>query len=186
MKKVKLNIFGDFKFSDVVASSSVVIAMCSFIFTVFLYFDAHEKTKLSVVPNLNISLYFSESERSIKWSVVNNGLGPAKISWFSVTVDGKALSSWSELALWLELVNGDSYSFTNFYPGGLMPLGGDGNLFETKGVTNYHDVLRRAQQVEVQVCYCSIFDDCYISRSTSAANMEFRCEDKSVPQWGPI
>ncbi|EMV0255458.1 hypothetical protein [Vibrio cholerae] len=172
--------------TEIIALSSLTVAICSFLFTVFLFYDAHTKTKLSLFPNVNTSFFFKTSEKNIKWIIANSGLGPAKISWFSVKSGEEQLTGWMDLATRLGLGAGDNYSFTNVYPGEFLPEGHSGTLFEINGSEKYADIFKNAQSIEIQVCYCSIFNECYLSTSTHSVSVKSECDEKQMPNWGPI
>ncbi len=72
--------------------SSVIIALCALIYTIWQGKKAQRHNMLSFRPHLT-SWSHSEADKGIyAVELMNNGLGPALIESFTVMIDGKAIS----------------------------------------------------------------------------------------------
>ncbi|MCU7844701.1 MAG: hypothetical protein KZQ93_12755 [Candidatus Thiodiazotropha sp. (ex Monitilora ramsayi)] len=71
--------------------SSVVIALCAFLFTLWSGWRVHTHNKLSVKPHLTTWITTDANKHYYSIDLLNNGLGPALIDRFEVIVDGQLL-----------------------------------------------------------------------------------------------
>jgi hypothetical protein len=136
--------------------------------------------KRSKRPEIVIS-YYHNSRGSEFW-IGNIGLGPARIQWFSVLVDGRHVFSWEEMvrALGFEDVKKAGGQYVNpassYRPGPMRKM-----FWVEPGPLD--DALR-ANRVEMRTCYCSWFDECWLesSRSKQAGPLD-SCEPLPVRQF---
>jgi lipoprotein signal peptidase len=64
----------------------IIIALCSLILAIHEGYEARKFKRLSVMPELLVSFY--HNNKGAGWHLFNGGLGPARIKWFKITVDG--------------------------------------------------------------------------------------------------
>jgi hypothetical protein len=108
-----------------------------------------------------------------RFSVLNSGIGPARIASVKITVDGKPQRHWTEA---IETLIGPSHpSFGSstlggrviragetVYPMTLMGEPAQQLLDELSGASDPN------RRIVMRVCYCSVFDQCWIADSNSA------------------
>jgi hypothetical protein len=75
--------------TEIIAISSVVIAVCALGISIWQGYIARQHNKLSVVPILHVDLDTTEG-KDIEIVSVNNGVGPAIITHFTVYCDDVA------------------------------------------------------------------------------------------------
>lgn len=71
--------------------SSVVIALCALVFTIWAGWLTHKHNKLSVKPHLTTCVNRRTELHQYGIEIVNNGLGPAVIDSFVVKLDGNEM-----------------------------------------------------------------------------------------------
>lgn len=112
----------------------------------------------------------SVSEKGTALVVTNAGTGPAKIEYVQVFYKGKPLSSPQELLKRLGIPGGSYKASINSVDETVLRSGEDAVLFGL-GVEKDADAWRRFVQgipdVTYKACYCSIFDECWLSDGAS-------------------
>ena len=99
----------------------------------------------------------------VTWFLENEGLGPAVVEWFAVTVEGTPLRSWEEMA---ELsFGGTSFSVAHFAPSHVYQPGAEVKLLEVSSLDEGFTFKR----VKIEACYCStIFPGCWTTADPNA------------------
>lgn len=116
--------------------------------------------------------------RSLGFTVINQGVGPARVRWMEIRVDGSAVPDSSALmarAARLPAsapVDRGPHMYTYSVQGRVMRAGEEITFLRW-----HHDARRdltwnaldkaRFGRMEIRVCYCSVFDECWISHSDS-------------------
>lgn len=72
--------------------SSVVIAMCAVLISIWHGIETRRHNRLSVMPHLTTWTYSSDEKQTYTVELINNGIGPALIESFEIYVDGKLIS----------------------------------------------------------------------------------------------
>lgn len=146
----------------------------------YFAFEQAEATKKmqigSVWPNVSYDTgnLDDAGNPQISLNVANRGVGPARIAGMQLSLDGKAyrsipamvrdccLAQGEPLKMVLSAVNGevispgDEVAFVTVSPDGLRP-------------STYERLDNARLRVRTQVCYCSVFDDCWIEDSQETA-----------------
>ena len=129
---------------------------------------SHEHRQISVEPYLLLAN--SQQRGGYQFVVVNQGLGPARLERVTVTVNDKPIKSWSQATATLldpamhaaaETQSGHSTLST-----GRMISSGE--TVEALTIRDPDVALTFAGQmrsgaVEVELCYCSMYDQCWVS-----------------------
>ena len=76
----------------VIGISSTVIALCALWFSLWQGVQARKHNRLSFRPHLDTWIHSNAEKGFYAVELINNGIGPAIIEEFSVTVDGKRIS----------------------------------------------------------------------------------------------
>ena len=143
----------------------VVVGACALPLTVYGGCEDRRFKRLSVRPEIDLTVLFEKDWNG--WVMRNSGLGPARVRWFRVTMDEKPVKDWVTLKTALPLPRGQ-FTFTNPYPDTILRQGERVALFGFPGDYPAVDKLRRsAGRVEMSICYCSLYEDCW--RATSAS-----------------
>ena len=135
-----------------------------------------EQKKASVWPYLEANSQYSYDFKDENWkvrlnySILNKGVGPAKIVDSELKVGDKIVEKYSELIELVDAILQDSSEHTETVtaeisygiPSGILSPDETFQLLQlnvprTKKGTEIVDLL----QIEFSVCYCSIYDDCW-------------------------
>lgn len=136
-----------------------------------------------------------DGRREISLVLRNAGSGPAKIQSVWATYQGKPVRSWPELlgaccstvpgATVPQLVAQTDGALVSGGPEGVVLLPGDAQLMLQLPLTPRNDTLWRRLdterfQLKVTVCYCSVFDECYLAQTGVRDHPHVaRCEERA-------
>ncbi len=121
------------------------------------------QARASVWPHVSVG--FSSGQTGFAWVVSNNGVGPAVTHSVQVRVDGILQRDWHDVLSALQVNTNVSTSqlsgtvltpaenTNDRYPIMEMQPGESATAIATAAMT----------RVDITVCYCSIYDDCWIS-----------------------
>jgi hypothetical protein len=115
----------------------------------------------------------SVGEKAISLGIANEGVGPAKVRWVQVTYDGKPARSTLELLTrCCGLTPGGHVDYEYALLTNTVVRAGDTvdmiTLRREPVNESIFKILRpNARRVGFRVCYCSVFDECFISDGLS-------------------
>lgn len=188
-----------FRWLDIsLALSAFIIGLISL--TVAIH---HGKTMDKLVasnsyPNIDIEQGNQEDlhdglgqRRVVYFGLVNTGIGPARIRAVEVAFGGKPVAAFRALldACCTDAADGAAPKTQRFYSGDLrgsmLPAGKFVRLFswpEPADDPRWARLEALRSRVEVRVCYCSVFDECYVhdSRNTEPKRIA-ACAAPAVP-----
>lgn len=155
-----------------VGISAVVIGLCALGVSMYETSLMREEQRAAVIPILELgrSYNVSQSDPSKnRFSLIaqNVGIGPARVVDFTVRVDDKPQPSWDVM---LKALTGQdqrirhSMSVIN---NRTIPPDRTIEIFELKDMAFINRVLEEFDRVELEACYCSIFDECWTTTSTA-------------------
>ena len=131
----------------------------------------HQNEKLVEANSLPyVQVYDSNANHVVSLNVTNEGVGPAKIETSEVSVDGKPVQNLEELlqaccGTGTTGVNASSLDGRMVRPGETVayvsyPESSMGALHRAA-----FDRARQTDRIVTRVCYCSVFDDCWMADS---------------------
>lgn len=116
-----------------------------------------------------------ERVRSLGFTVVNQGVGPARVRWMEISVDGKPVPNTTALMLRAARLPADARLdrrdvYTSGIQGRVLRAGEEITFLRWHHAVQREPVwsaLDKARfgRIEIRACYCSVFDECWISRS---------------------
>ena len=120
-----------------------------------------------------------------RFTVLNSGIGPARIVAVQITVDGKAQRSWTQT---LESLIGPlDASFGSSTLGGRVVRAGETIYPMTligEPAQRLEDALSgsadRSRRIGMRICYCSVFDQCWLKEDQAAREEAARDEPEPV------
>ncbi|MCB1583230.1 MAG: hypothetical protein KDI92_09220 [Xanthomonadales bacterium] len=146
----------------ITALSAVVIGLVAVIIGAYQAKVASDQRAASVWPYVQISRYSIQDEK-YGFNIVNKGVGPAIIKQMDVYVDNKPYPNWSGAlhAMLNEKIDIPSiYSSTNK---SVIAVNESINMVDLQSPTIISKIQSKPDNVIIKVCYCSIFDDCWLS-----------------------
>lgn len=133
-----------------------------------------KQQQASVWPNLEFHRSFRSVPGSEKLEVKikNSGIGPAKIETIALSLDGKPIREWDQLVRAFTEIENPLFSEEQVSRRVLAP-GDEFSVFAvtareltSETVTALREALDTAR-IRGQICYCSVFQDCWHLLSTS-------------------
>lgn len=115
--------------------------------------------------------------RSLGFTVVNQGVGPARVRWMEISVDGKPVPNTTALMSRAARLPADARLdrrdvYTSGIQGRVLRAGEEITFLRWHHAVQREPVwsaLDKARfgRIEIRACYCSVFDECWISHSES-------------------
>ena len=149
---------------------------------------ARKQQEAAVWPLLQMAIndYDIEAQEPVFRIVARNaGIGPARIAGFRVTVGGKVQSDWNEA---MTTLAGSHEGVLRSYFSGRVLSAGE----EVEVVIARDEVARAALEkvyvtstrLEWEVCYCSVFDKCWVSNSHGESWLKVATSVAVCPDYG--
>lgn len=169
-----------------IALCAVVVSFAALLFAVYQGYLEREHKKLSVRPHIVIAFEWDSVAKEAGWSLLNNGLGPAEMRWFAVSVDGKYQRDWSAVLKAIGLLGEPTGLLPQMpiYPGDLKPAGES----PTKlirfpfGSKTFESVMAVRRHLRVEACYCSLYADCWrVTDAVDSHQVDLRCPSAPPP-----
>jgi hypothetical protein len=151
-----------------IALSSMIIALSALELSILEFRAARWQARASVQPHFGISFYWDDTGAG--WRDFNNGLGAARIRGFRLLVDGipqPADDTYKIIARALGLgIKGATISaWVNIRVGTLIKADSSEELFWLKSGPGMGKLFSSWKRISFETCYCSIYDECWISTS---------------------
>jgi len=167
---------GEMRFTQIGSLSALVfsiLALCTSIYQTQLMQSQtdlmQKQSRASVWPYIMLGENSNSrsGQESYTWRIDNNGVGPAKIESMVVRFDGKPHTTWE--SIFKVLSPGKTYHVSMSSVNGtvLPPSLNRETTIEMVKLTD-PDLVRlfldAQNRFEMEVCYCSVYDDCWVSR----------------------
>lgn len=149
---------------------------------------ARKQQEAAVWPLLQMSIndYDIESKEMVFRIVARNaGIGPARISGFRVSVGGKPQSDWNET--FTTLAGSHEGVLRSYFSGRVISPGEDVELVLARGAiarATLEKAYAGPSRLEWEVCYCSVFEKCWISKSEGQSWLKAATLVEACPDYG--
>lgn len=154
-----------------VGLSALIVSLVAVVVSLYSASIDREFARASVWPRVAIYRNFNqgvnENEASnFSYSISNNGTGPALIKYAKVSYKDKVYQSWqnmirdSNIATQLNL--SQSHISTSVLPATHVI-----NAFSTRDPHLVGELLNHDAHIQIELCYCSIYDQCWVSDRTN-------------------
>lgn len=104
---------------------------------------------------------FSYNEDGFRYFLTNSGVGPARIRFAEVTVDGEPVANWQAFFERLDLEV--SRYVTSFVARGALPPGSTYEILILSPDQPVDALYQHQERVRMELCYCSVYDDCWVT-----------------------
>ena len=138
-----------------ISISATIIALSSLVFTITESRRSHEHDRRSTTPNLGVTFWYKENTSG--FSLGNKRLGPGRLDWFQVIVDGKPQPNWRSMLEQLGFNPAPEYGFIVPGKGYWWPPENDREIFYVQGKPNLMRLKQVSNRIELVGCYCSIW-----------------------------
>ena len=144
------------------------------------------QSRASVWPYVSIGYAIDDAgeSRGYTWQIGNDGVGPARIESVEVTLDGKPVHHWRELfrALLGDVAVPATYS--QIYGRVLPPSTNRETTIDALHLTDMAQArafFAAQDRIDMTICYCSVYDDCWLARrSDPDVQRVDRCDASGV------
>ena len=190
----------------VIAGAIVAISLASLFTAVYQSIIMRRTLEASVWPRVEWENSNYDEERGVNaiiFALANRGVGPARIARVEILLKGERMGN--EDALLLDCcVDGETReersvtlkrlterTFTSTLDGSALTPGQERILFrferpveDSLGLAVWHRLNEIRDELDLTVCYCSVFDDCWITRArayTQATEPVRSCPSEAEP-----
>ena len=162
-----------------VGISAVIIGVCALAVSLYETSLMRQEQRASVLPYVELARSYTlvgdpdDERQSRLWFIAQNvGIGPAQVRDFRVTVDGELQPTWEaaiQALLGIDRQISYGHSVIN---GRTIPVEGFIKMFELNEPALARDIVRESHRLDYQACYCSFFDECWITSMSAYGTKE--------------
>ena len=154
-----------FNYELYVAGSALIVSVVALALGIYEANLEREHQRASVWPRLELNRSYDDTSSKLTYTLTNNGLGPAIIKFSTLSVNGKVVENWDEV---LFTLYGNRYQRSTRRIGNsvLPPKAAltmlqinDADLF----ALGYRQFSEKDVQLGIAICYCSVFDECWLT-----------------------
>ena len=138
----------------IIALSALFISIITAGVSIYSAATDRAYAKASVWPRLEIFKSF-HPEKHFEYGVTNNGTGPALIKYAKVSYDSKIIKKWIDIPEFKSFLQ-------SHFSARILPSQNLVKPLEYKG-KNVVQFLKADKKVSIEVCYCSIYDECWLT-----------------------
>lgn len=147
---------------------------------VYLYQSSIMKTqqKMSVWPHITFGPSWSNDQLTI--NIINKGVGPAIIKKVYIEINNNVIDGIHELMNFVPDSLRSDYNYSSIWPGQVIMSGENIQLFQNKNpaTIKYLLELMEGEKIKIEICYCSIYNDCWTS--TGIEVFEDKCKQGKI------
>jgi hypothetical protein len=135
--------------------------------------------RLSMKPKVAITFNYNTSGAG--WVFANSGLGPGVVRSFGVAVDDAPQRNWEAVARLLG-VNLYTRTFGTLIPGLMIPQSASGLsvLFWVAPGPGKDLLIKQAERVRIEICYCSLYDECWLASNLVSGAFGLPCTEGKI------
>lgn len=149
----------------IMAIAALATAVIAIVVAVVEARNQQEFQKLSVEPYIELSNTGADSIDYYAFLLINNGLGPAVVKSVSLSVDEKPVSNWDQA---VRLTTNNNATFNGVYSSvSTNRRIKSSETVEVFKMLSYSDLAKsfhvemNSDRVKYEVCYCSIYEECW-------------------------
>ena len=135
-----------------VALSALFIGVLTAVISIYSAYVDRAYARASVWPKVEI--YRSFSPDTFSYVVSNRGTGPAIIKYAKVSVGERFIKQWNEVDVFSKIGQSHISSITLPPEQTITPVIYEGDLVA--------DIMELDKSVGIELCYCSIYGDCWV------------------------
>lgn len=149
---------------------------------------ARKQQEAAVWPMLQMAIddYDEDAKEPIFRIMARNaGIGPARIVGFRVTLGGKEQTGWNEA--FTTLAGSHEGVLRSYFSGRVMSAGEEVDVVLARGAIARAALQRTyaaPTRLEWEVCYCSVFDKCWVSNSEGQSWLKAATLVEACPDYG--
>ena len=138
--------------------SALLVSLITAVATIHSAMTSQQYARASLWPNLVVGMSYNEN--GFSYLAMNRGTGPAKLQYMQVTYAGQPIKSWGELVSKLpgEVKNTGQSQLVGATITANQMLEG----FILKDPANARAMFALADNIKINACYCSVYDECWM------------------------
>lgn len=154
-----------------IALSALITSLAAVVVSVYSAYIDRSYAEASVWPSVVIARSWGQNR--YEYIVLNQGNGPAIVHYARFSINGQVVKDWEQA---FEVIQpGQPQNYTQSHIGsGVIRPGQQIQAMKVTSAASVADLLNT--DVEAEICYCSIFDDCWVSSGIEAPVSVERCE----------
>jgi hypothetical protein len=129
---------------------------------------------------MTTSFYFNDSGSG--FALLSAGVGAAYLHWFQILVDGQPQSSWPAMMITLKMEGKEKITANR--PGPVFASGSQATIFWVAPGALDQQLRERVTRITFKMCYCSIFDDCWLNTCFHAPQEVTTCDPPPKVRYG--
>lgn len=169
----------------IVALAAVLIGLCALGVSLVQVRIMRQEQHAAVWPRLMLAQTYAQGSR-VGIVVANPGIGPAVIRSVSATVDGVPRTSWTAV---LDALVGEDRAWSlrsAHIQGRVVPAGESFLTVEVADSTVADRVQQQLDRLALDVCYCSVYERCWITRLRDEGAAPREVSTCPAPQGDPF
>lgn len=151
---------------QLLALTAIVLSLCALAVSVFEVSTIRDEQRIQVWPYVELSEYYGPD--GFRLEAVNKGIGPARVRTVTLSFQGKVYDDLDELILnTVGEDNAFSYDLyrTSELARTILSPEESATLFGVPWEPRTRLLQERwSGGIEIELCYCSVYDDCWVSR----------------------
>jgi len=153
--------------------SALLVSLVALVVGVYSAYLDRAFARASVWPKVEIHSIYSSTQKKLVYRVTNVGTGPALIKSAKVTYKSKAVKDWDELSI---LLGHENRAFSSEHISSrVLPTLKTIDAIVTED-ENFAEDFRNAQQdISIDICYCSVFDQCWLTNNKNKPSVAASC-----------
>ena len=167
----------------IVAYSAMLTAVVALLVAIFELHENRKFQRLSVQPYLELS---NSNQDGYQKFLINTGLGPARIESVVVKVDEQRVFDWAQVVKNLTGESNVSILYSGVWTGRQLKAEEIVNLVRVEQKDVAVKLFTNDQRLNISVCYCSIYQDCWIKVNSAKPLSVEQCSENPADRFPAV
>ena len=156
----------------IIAVSALIVSLITAFASIYSAFIDRAYARSSVWPRLEIHRSYNDKDSSFAYMVNNKGTGPAVINYARLSYGNTTLKSWSD---YLKIHTDHAVGYTQSHIGSKVLSAGESIKPLELRDAEVTRVLADKDDLQIELCYCSIYDECWLIDRANAPTPVAQC-----------
>ena len=153
----------------IIALSALIVSIVTVAISIYSAYIDRAYARASFWPRLEI--YRSYNQDSFNYGIINSGNGPALVQYAVVRYQGTAIKQWTDISGLPNFIQTQMSRRIISPQTTVQPL--------TATHTRADEFLKYDNDISIELCYCSIYDECWL---TDRANLPTAVDECRVAE----
>ena len=155
----------------VLSASAALVALSALAVSIYQAMITREQQKMSAWPYVGAGHGGPVEGRPYTFHVYNQGVGPALVRSVRIDVDGRPQRTWAAVTRAMGTPADTALVYSSFHRGAVILPGADRQVVQITGRSAQPFWIAAQTRFRYRVCYCSLYDDCWVYDTASEADM---------------